>query len=142
RVAASDGPNDFLVSHPEYAQQNYSPLSAYARSQFIRYPGTVVRHTLGDLRNLLVMNVDHAVLLEHPYACLNDPNLPYPLVTGDALQAADVPLCSRTNVSVGKLGEEVNRVIYGFIFLVCVVLRLRLSLAAALAWMEARPAPA
>jgi len=138
QVAAADGPNDFLASHPEYARQNYSPLSAYARSQFVRYPGTVVRHTMGDLRNLLVMNVDHAVLLEHPYACLNDPNLPYPLVTGDALQAADVPLCSRTNVSVGKLGEDVNRVVYGFIFLAYVLLPLSLVLGAALAWMQPR----
>ena len=138
QVAASDGPNDFLASHPEYARQNYSPLSAYARSQFVRYPGTVARHTVADLRNLLVMNVDHAVLLEHPYACLNDPNLPYPLVTGDALQAADVPLCSRTNVSVGNVGEDVNRVVYAFIFLGYVLLPLSLILGAALAWVLPR----
>jgi hypothetical protein len=136
QVASSDGTYDFLAKYPEYAQQNFAPLSAYARSQFLRYPRTVAFRTVADLRYLLVVNQDHAVLLEHPYACNNDPALPYPLVTGDALQAADVPLCAKTTVSVGKLGEDVNRVIYGFVFLGYVMLPLSLALAVALGLVQ------
>jgi hypothetical protein len=128
--------NRFLEGHPEYEAQNYAPLGAFARSQFLRYPRQTLHLTIDEIRMVLTLDIRRAVLLEHPFACKNDPNLPYPLLTGDAIHESDYPYCPLTTVSVGETGEHVNRIIYFVIFLAYVALPLSLALGAALVFVN------
>ncbi len=135
-VRAADSINRFLESNPQFEAQNYAPLGAFARSQFLKYPSFTIKASVREIKRVLTLDIDHAVLLAHPYACRNDPNMPYPLLTGDAIQASDVPYCPKTTVSVGKLGEDVNRAIYFVVFLTYVVLPLSLALGVALVFAK------
>jgi len=87
---------------------------------------------------VLTLDIHRAVLLERPFACTNDPNLPYPLVTGDALHESDYPYCPLTTISVRETGEQVNRIIYFVIFLAYVFLPLSLALGAAMVFVDPR----
>ena len=130
--------NRFLDAHPEYEAQNYAPLGAFARSQFLRYPTQTLHLTIVEIRMVLTLDIHRAVLLERPFACANDPNLPYPLVTGDALHESDYPYCPLTTISVRETGEQVNRIIYFVIFLAYVFLPLSLALGAAMVFVDPR----
>lgn len=136
QVSAVDSINRFLENNPQYEAQNYAPLGAFARSQFLKYKGFTAVASLREIKRVLTLDIDHAVLAEHPYMCRNDPAMPYPLATGDAIQASDVPYCPMTTVSVGKLGEDVNRAIYYIVFLAYVALPLSLALGLALVFAQ------
>jgi hypothetical protein len=135
-VRAAGDVDTFVQDHPEYAAENFATPAAYARSQFLRYPRTTFRYLVRDMRALLVLNIDHSVLQPHPSDCSKDPSLPYPLVTGDAIHPSDGPYCTTATVSVSRLGEDVNRVIYGLVFMAYVLLPLSLALGAAVVFVQ------
>jgi hypothetical protein len=128
--------NRFLDAHPEYEAQNYAPMGAFARSQFLRYPSQTLHFTIEEIRMVLTLDIYRAVLLEHPFACRNEPNQAYPLLTGDALHESDLPYCALTTVSVRETGEHVNRIIYFMIFLAYVALPLSLALGTAMVLVQ------
>jgi hypothetical protein len=136
QLRATDTINHFLASNPQYEAENYAPLGAYARSQFLRYKRFTLRASALEIKYVLLLEINHAVLVGKPFACRADPSLPYPIATGDALQPPDLAFCVPTRISVGKLGEDVNLGTYWIVFLAYVTLPMSLVLGVALLFVQ------